>query len=284
MATTVTNQASVTFDYTGATGSVTNESNCVSAVINDEYSFTLELTSSSTSYRPGETITYFVRITNTGSAGLAKIRVSDDMAGGVINYIPGTAQMIYNDVITQLNATSTYPLEFTLPMTLPAGETVIVIYNTTVDNVVTTRVTDIINTVTVTAAAGTGTVTQTDSLTLTIEDYANVLIEKTQSTDNVNNNGTMVYTLTLTNTGNLDATNVVITDQLPEEFTITSIVSNNDGTTHTYETSEYTLSATNELTLPNTTGTQIIVPADDGTGSNITTITITGVLTAPVGA
>ena len=284
MATTVTNQASVTFDYTGATGSVTNESNCVSAVINDEYSFTLELTSSSTSYRPGETITYFVRITNTGSSGLAKIRVSDDMAGGVINYIPGTAQMIYNDVITQLNATSTYPLEFTLPMTLPAGETVIVIYNTTVDNVVTTRVTDIINTVTVTAAAGTGTVTQTDSLTLTIEDYANVLIEKTQSTDNVNNNGTMVYTLTLTNTGNLDATNVVITDQLPEEFTITSIVSNNDGTTHTYETSEYTLSATNELTLPNTTGTQIIVPADDGTGSNITTITITGVLTAPVGA
>jgi len=278
MATTVTNQASVSFDYAGSTGTVTNESNTVSAVINDEYSMDIELTSSSTSYRPGETITYFVKITNTGSAGLSNIKVSDDMAGGVINYIPGTAQMIYNDMITALTATSSNPLEFTLPMTLPAGDSVIVTYNTTVDAVLTTRVTEIINTVTVTANAGTGTITETDSLTLTIEDFADVTIEKTQSTDNVNNNGTMVYTLTLTNRGNLDATNVVITDQLPEEFTITNIISDNDGTTHTYDASEYDLSATNVLTLPNASGTPILVPADDGTGNNITTITITGIL------
>lgn len=278
MATTITNQASVSFDYTGSTQTVTNESNSVSATINDEYSFTLALTSSSTSYRPGETITYFVKITNIGSAGLSNIKVSDDMAGGVINYIPNTAQMIYNDMITPLTATSITPLEFTLPMTLPAGDTVIVTYNTTVDNIISSRVTDIINTVTVTASAGTSTISQTDSLTLTIEDYANVLIEKSQNKENLNVNDTLIYTLTLTNTGNLDAENVVVTDQLPEEFTVTSIVSNNDGTSHTYDPTEYTISATNELTLPNATGTPIVVPANDGTGSNITTITITGIL------
>lgn len=278
MATTITNQASVTFDYTGSTGSVTNESNTVSAVINDQYSFTLDLTSSSTSYRPGETITYFVKVTNIGSAGLSNIKVSDDMANGVINYISGTAQMIYDNVITPLTATSTNPLELTLPITLPAGESVIVTYNTSVDSVLSARITNIINTVTVTASAGSTTITQVDSLTLTIEDYANVIIEKSQNRENLNVNDTLVYTLTLTNTGNLDANNVIITDQLPEEFLITSIVSNNNGTTHTYSSNEYTISSTNELTLPNGTGTTIMVPADDGTGSNITTITITGTL------
>ncbi|MBQ8468906.1 MAG: DUF11 domain-containing protein [Clostridia bacterium] len=278
MATTVSNQASVTFGYEGATGTVTNDSNVVSAVINDEYSFNLELTSSSTSYRPGETITYFVKITNTGSAPLTNIVVSDDMAGGVINYIAGTAQMIYNDMITPLSSSSDNPLVLNLPISLPAGDGVIVTYNTTVDNFLTTRVTEIINTVTVTASAGTGTIAKSASLTLTIEDFADVLIEKSQSTDNVNNNGTMIYTLTLTNRGNLDAENVVISDQLPTQFTISSIVSNNDGTTHSYLPSEYTLSGTNELTLPSDTGTPIVVPADSGTGDNITTITITGTL------
>ena len=278
MATTVTNQASVTFDYSGATEPVTNNSNAVSAVINDEYSLTLELTSSSTSYRPGETITYFVRITNVGSAGLSNIQISDDMAGGVINYIDGTGQMIYDDVITPLTATSTNPLNFILPMTLPAGDTVIVTYNTTVDGLISPQSTDIVNTVTVTAAAGSASISETASLTLTIEDYANIIIEKSQNRDNLNVNDTLIYTLTLTNTGNLDATNVVITDQLPEEFNVTTIVSNNNGSAHTYSSTEYTLSSTNELTLPNETGTPIVVPADDGTGSNITTITITGVL------
>lgn len=278
MATTVTNQASVSFEYDGAPAPITNDSNVVSAVINDEYSFDLELTSSSTSYRPGETITYFVKITNTGSAGLSNINISDDMAGGVIDYIAGTAQMIYNDNITALAPSSTNPLVLTLPMTLPAGESVIVTYNTDVDEFLTARVTEIINTVTVTAAAGTGTVSKTASLTLTIEDYADVLIEKFQSADNVNNNGTITYTLVLTNKGNLDATNVVVTDQLPTQFSITSIISDNNGSAHTYSASEYELSDTNVLTLPNASGTPIVVSADDGTGNNITTITITGTL------
>lgn len=278
MATTVTNQASVSFEYDGAPAPITNDSNVVSAVINDEYSFDLELTSSSTSYRPGETITYFVKITNTGSAGLSNINISDDMASGVIDYIAGTAQMIYNDNITALAPSNINPLVLTLPMTLPAGESVIVTYNTDVDEFLTARVTEIINTVTVTAAAGTGTVSKTASLTLTIEDYADVLIEKFQSADNVNNNGTITYTLVLTNKGNLDATNVVVTDQLPTQFAITSIISDNNGSAHTYSASEYELSDTNVLTLPNASGTPIVVSADDGTGNNITTITITGTL------
>ncbi|MBQ8451343.1 MAG: DUF11 domain-containing protein [Clostridia bacterium] len=278
MATTITNQASVTFGYEGSQSQVTNDSNIVTAVINDEFSFNLELTSSSTSYRPGETITYFAKITNIGSSGLSNIKISDDMAGGVINYIPGSAQMIYNDNITALSATTLNPLEFTLPITLPSGDSVIVTYNTTVDEVITSRITEIINTVTVTAGAGTGTVSQSESLTLTIEDYADVLIEKTQSSDNVNNNGTMIYTLTLTNRGNLDATNVVVTDQLPTKFSITSIVSENNGTTHTYSPDEYTISGTNLLTLPNETGTRIFVPAETDSTSNVTTINITGTL------
>ena len=278
MATNISNQASVSFGYEGSTETVTNESNVVSAVINDEYGFNLELTSSSTSYRPGETITYFVKITNTGSASLSNIVVSDDMAGGVINYISGTAQMIYSDNITPLSVSSENPLEMTLPITLPAGDSVIVTYNTSVGSTVTARTTEIVNTVTVSALGGSQTITETASLTLTIEEYADVTIEKYQNTDNVNIGGTMIYTLVLTNKGNLDAENVVISDQLPSQFNVVSIVSDNNGNVHTYGSDEYTVSGTKLLTLPTGTGTPIVVPSDDGTGINTTVITITGTL------
>jgi len=278
MATNISNQASVSFGYEGATQTVTNDSNVVSAVINDEYGFTLELTSSSTSYRPGETITYFVKITNTGSESLSNIVVSDDMAGGVINYIDSSAQMIYNSTITPLSVSNVSPLQMTLPITLPAGESVIVTYNTNVGGAVTARTTEIVNTVTVTALGGSQTLTETASLTLIVEEYADVQIEKYQNTDNVNIGGTMVYTLVLTNRGNLNAENVVINDQLPSQFNVISIVSDNDGNTHTYSSSEYEISSSNVLTLPNATGTPIVVPADDGTGINTTVITITGTL------
>lgn len=278
MATNISNQASVSFGYEGATQTVTNDSNVVSAVINDEYGFTLELTSSSTSYRPGETITYFVKITNTGSESLSNIVVSDDMAGGVINYIDSSAQMIYNSTITPLSVSNVNPLQMTLPITLPAGESVIVTYNTNVGGAVTARTTEIVNTVTVTALGGSQTLTETASLTLIVEEYADVQIEKYQNTDNVNIGGTMVYTLVLTNRGNLNAENVVINDQLPSQFNVISIVSDNDGNTHTYSSSEYEISSSNVLTLPNATGTPIVVPADDGTGINTTVITITGTL------
>ena len=88
----------------------------------------------------------------------------------------------------------------------------------------------------------------------------------------------MIYTLTLTNRGNLDAENVVISDQLPTQFNVTSIISQNNGSSHTYSSDEYTLSESKLLTLPNETGTPIVVPHDDGSGDNITTITITGTL------
>jgi len=115
-------------------------------------------------------------------------------------------------------------------------------------------------------------------LTLIVEEYADVQIEKYQNTDNVNIGGTMVYTLVLTNRGNLNAENVVINDQLPSQFNVISIVSDNDGNTHTYSSGEYDISTSNALTLPNATGTPIVVPADDGTGINTTVITITGTL------
>ncbi|MCR5553624.1 MAG: DUF11 domain-containing protein [bacterium] len=282
MATTISNQANVSFSYSGATEPLTNSSNIVRATVNDEYGISVTLTSSSTSFRPNETITYFVKITNTGSQSLSNIVVNDELSAGNLNYISGTAQMIYNETITPMEATQTSPLEFTLPLTLPAGDSVIVTYNATVDSVFTTRITEIINTVTVTATAGSGTVSDSDSLTLLIEDYADVAIEKTQSSEVLNNNDVLTYTLTLTNSGNLDAQNVVITDQLPAEFIVSSIVSENNGSSHAYLSSEYDISSSNQLTLPNATGTPIVVPAQTQTTSNITTIIITGTINSNV--
>ena len=82
--------------------------------------------------------------------------------------------------------------------------------------------------------------------------------------------------ITLTNTGNVDATNVVVTDSLPSNFTVMEIHSENNGVHYKYDASEYTLDDANFLTLPNETGTLIYVPAIAPGVDNTTRIRIHG--------
>jgi uncharacterized repeat protein (TIGR01451 family) len=84
------------------------------------------------------------------------------------------------------------------------------------------------------------------------------------------------YIITLTNIGNVDATNVVVTDTLPADFTILSIRKENNGNSYVYDSSEFDLSVANLLTLPNATGTIIEVPAIAPGVDNTTRIVIRG--------
>ena len=119
-----------------------------------------------------------------------------------------------------------------------------------------------------------------DSVSVTIEreDFAQIDIIKSVDKATVSSGDTLTYTFTIENSGNIPATNVVITDSLPEGFAITSIVSESEGVTTVYDATDYTVSADNTLTLPVGTKT-ITVPARDESGNGIVTVTVTGVVT-----
>ena len=103
-----------------------------------------------------------------------------------------------------------------------------------------------------------------------------MLITKAITNDSVCCGEEVDYLIILTNTGSVDATNVVVTDQLPMSFTTMSIRMENNGNRYVFAKSEYDINDTNFLTLPNATGTEILVPAIAPGVDNTTRIIIHG--------
>ena len=88
--------------------------------------------------------------------------------------------------------------------------------------------------------------------TITLEDFASLVINKSVSTDEISPGETFSYTIALENSGNLDANGVVVTDVLPVGFDISNI------------------------TVTVGSGPEITVPAATNTETGLTVITVTG--------
>ena len=95
----------------------------------------------------------------------------------------------------------------------------------------------------------------------------------------VSSGDTLTYTFVIENSGNIPATNVVITDTLPQGFAIISIQSETDGVITVYDEEDYTVGADNTLILPTGDGVSITVPARTQAGNGVTTVTIVGTVT-----
>lgn len=291
MAQTHTNQAYVTFSYEGASGPKTNESNTVTSTRRDRYDFSLEKTSTSECFRAGDNITFFIHISNTGCNCLGKFYICDNLGGNeYLSYVEGSARLMADGELTEVEPTNTYPLEFNISHKLEKNQSMILQYTVMVSSSISSEVESITNEVEVRAcpceacegneqvATGTGSkcVTKRASYTISRCEYAEVLITKQVSSDSVCCDDELDYFITLTNTGTIDATNVVVTDSLPAEFTLMEIHTENNGDHYQYDSSEYDLTAANYLTLPNATGTAIFVPAVGPGVDNTTRIRIHG--------
>lgn len=278
----ITNQAQVSFSYEGGV-TRTNNSNVVNSTMLDEYGLSVQKTTSKECYRPGDTITFFVQLINTGCSCLKNFHITDNLGGeDYLSFVEGSARVIIDGILTEITPTSTSPLEFDFSERLEREEGLVLLYNAVVRSDLSEEVNEITNTVEVIGYPcgcnnnDTPAVTETASASITKCEFADVLITKQASSDTYCCDDEINYFITLTNTGTVDATDVIVTDTLPTGFVITDIFMENNNETYHFSPSEYTVDDANLLTLPNATGRAILVPSLAPGIDNTTRVTIQG--------
>lgn len=287
MAQIITNQASIAYRYNNQSASAV--SNIASAVLNDTLS--VEKVSLESTYRPGEEITYVITVTNGGSSALAGVSVTDDLGaytvgGQTVTPLTYTGPAIFFiDGVYNGNVTPTVTADGISfgPTTLGAGAVAQVIYKATVNNFAPiTEGGEITNTVTATAAGNNTPIS--DSNTITADSFADVTITKTMAPSDVSEGDALTYTFVISNYGNAEATDIVLTDAFdpaPQNITVQVNGTVVPATDYEYANGVLTLPTTpgaTELSLPPATITQ-----DPATGEVIVTpstltVTVTGII------
>lgn len=283
MSQTISNQSQVSFSYEGSSETKTNISNIVTTTMTDKLSISVDKTSTNDCFRPGDIITYFVHITNTGCQCLGRFVISDNLGGSEdITYVGGSARLYIGGSMHSVIPTSTDPLGFEISEQLSRDEEMFLQYTVTVNSDSTAE--EITNKVCVEAypcgcRCGNGSsecAREEACLTLGRCQFAEVLISKAHSRDNICCGDELDYFITLTNTGNIDATNVVVTDTMPNEFNATEVHMENNGVHYQFLASEYSIDANNMLTVPISGGTPILVPSLKPGFDNTTRIRVHG--------
>lgn len=286
MAQTITNQASLSYRYGDTDASVL--SNIATAVVNQP--LTASKTALNGTYREGDTLTFVLSLTNSGSAPLANVTVTDDLGTYTLSTLSLTPYTILPGARLFLGGTDNGAISptvtadgavFTIP-SLPAGTNALILYQVRLTGTAPLAAgATITNTATVTAPALTEDVAA--AATVTAAEYADVAVVKTMSPATLTDGGTITYTFDITNRGNTEATNIVLTDAfnpLPTAITVTRDGVVLDATDYTFTGGVLTVPASGStgITLPAATLTQ-----NEETGAvtltpSSTRITVTGTL------
>lgn len=284
MPTPLNNQASIRYNYSGA-GTGTAVSNTVTTNLLDRYTLAATKTPLSSTFRPGENVTYVIRVENNGSGDLYNVTIADDLGGGAdtpLVYNPASLRAYVDSIpVTISPVVQGGTLTAVLPAPLPAGTAAILVYTAQVRPDVDFTLQSITNTVAVTANGGSAagpavTVTPSPTATLLRDSYAEVTLYKEADKQSVMAGEPLTYTFTLTNQGNQAADSVTLTDQLPTGFSVTQVSVSAGGVTTVLAPSDYTVAADNTITIPSTTGKAITVPAATVAAPGIATVAITG--------
>ncbi len=276
MATLIRNQANIAYNYGNTTGTAT--SNIATATLLDPLA--VDKRAVSDTYRAGDTVTYVLSAQNNGTTTLTGVTLTDNLGAytvGTTTATPltyaGNALLFVDGVFVReiTGTTDASGVTFTIDSLAP-GSNANVVYNAVVNEFAPIETTSTItNTVSVTAAGILTPVTADE--TVTVEDYADVRIQKDMSPDPVSDGDLLTYTFTLTNDGNTEATGVVLTDTFnPAPANITVSV---DGAV--VPATDYTYTG-GTLTLPTGGTYELTVPA-----ATVTTDTTTGVVTRTPG-
>lgn len=251
----INNQANVNFTYVGARTPISQDSNITSTSILSATSISIIKYPLGNTFIQGENKSYIIRIENTGSTEINNVAVVDNLgetAVSVMEYVEGTASYsINNNPWSEIVPTNVEPLTFTVG-TLQAGDVYEIAYTARVIEGLST--TEITNTATVSGSFSGEQVSDFATSTITQAAFARLSIVKSQSTENAILGDDFSYTISLQNVGNLEATGVILSDVLPEEFSLESVELTSGGITTTLDPSDYTYT-NNTLTIPSDTST-----------------------------
>lgn len=274
---TIFNQGTLTFTPEGGT-QTTVSSNITGTELTVTYALNVSHAASSQTYTEGDTVRYTVAMSNEGTGTLTDPTVTVDLAGGALQYLPGSAvALLYNgDTLVQVPFTVTAgSLIFDLDTVLPAGSTLYITYDVTVDQsalpaeqVSCTLVSTAVGTANEGSATG-PVITDSDTATITC---VPVSIVKS-APENVDVGDTATFTFTLSNNTASPVEINSLVDQLPAQFDLTAVTLTQGGvTTPLVAGTDYTLSGTTLTVSP--AATLALGGGEDAI------VVITGVITA----
>lgn len=270
MPTTITNEASTTYQFNGSSEVNNLTSNENTIVLEDTQGLVLTKNSNPSDFLAGEIITYSITITNTSASFLTGVRIIDNLGGGNLAYVLGSASLTTATQTYPVTPIATNPLTFTLQQ-LGVGASMTLTYRAQVIFNLPNTVTTITNTVQGIGYTSTGTITGFANRTIQKKNSGvDITFNKSASETNVFTGQVYSYRLTYVNGTSTGAVALTITDQLPANFEVTSItVRVGGGSEMTLSSDDYTISNTNFLTIPSSTGNTITIPAN---GTTIVTI------------
>lgn len=266
----INNSAEASYSFDGSSDRLTATSNTFPINFNNSDGLSITKTANTSSFTPGDIVAYTITITNNSSSYLNGVRIIDNIGGGNLAYVIGSASLTSGSNSYPVTPVATSPLTFTLQQ-LAVGATMTLNYRCQVIFNLPSTVSQITNNVQGIGYTSSGTINGYAYSTIERSTSIDFSIIKSSNASEVSPRQNFNYYLTLSNNTTNSVTVYSLTDNLPANFNLVSVsVKIGNGATTTLSSSEYTLSASNELTIPSSTGSVITVPSN---GTSIVTIT-----------
>lgn len=243
------------------------------------------------SYASGDTVTYVISISNSGSSAMTGVNVTDDLGAYTfgattlvpLTYVDGSLAYYINGVLQPTPTVVGAPALTVSNLTIPAGGNAILVYEATVNEFAPLAAGgEITNTATVTS----GNELVTASETVTVRNAPLLSITKGLSPTTVSENGQLTYTFTLQNFGNTEAVatdNVVVSDTFDPALENITVVYNGDtlvaNVDYTYDqaTGVFT-TVPGRITVPAATFVQDPVSGEWVISPGVSTLAVTGTI------
>lgn len=242
-------------------------------------------------YSPDNDVVYAVSLVNSGTTALAGVTLTDDLGAYTfgtdtlypLEYNAGSILYYVNGTPAPAPAVAAGPPLVISGITVPAGGNVTVVYSARVTETAPVAVGGVItNTIVASGTAVSDNVSAVE--TVGVAERASLTITKALSPQTVSGGGTVTYTLTLENTGNVPAADsVVVTDTFDPILTGINVIYNGNtwtaGTDYTYnEATGELVTIPGSITVPAATYIQDPVSGVWTVTPGVSVITVTGTI------